>query len=372
VLSRDRGAGGQLERALAAAAPAAGGGTHRRRRSGTAHLRDVQAALPADTLLLEYYEARGTLCVCLISRSGFDLVDLGPVARARDEARFLQFQLSKHRLGPDYLRHFESTWLEATQAHLHALYRRLLAPLGARLAGRRLVVVPHDFLHYVPFHALFDGRVALIDRTTVAYAPSASVHHLCATTRPPRGGGALMLGVPDRNAPLIGDELAALAAILPRPRVYRGRRASAARLRAEGPSSRIVHIAAHATFRPDYPMLSAVQLGDGPLGLGDLYDLGLRAELVTLSGCGTGLNALVGGDELLGLVRGYLSSGARSVLVSLWDAHDAATTDFMRRFYTAMMAGTDKAAAVRLAMVGVREQYPHPYYWAPFVLVGAA
>ena len=80
-------------------------------------------------------------------------------------------------------------------------------------------------------------------------------------------------------------------------------------------------------------MFSAIQLGDGPLSLFDLYDLRVSAELVTLSGCGTGLNALIGGDELLGLVRGWLYAGAHSVVVSLWDVNDRSTAALMADFY---------------------------------------
>jgi CHAT domain-containing protein len=75
------------------------------------------------------------------------------------------------------------------------------------------------------------------------------------------------------------------------------------------------------------------QPGDSQLSLFDLYQLDLPAELVTLSGCGTGLNVVVGGDELLGLVRGLLYAGAQGVLVTLWDVNDQSTAEFMKLFY---------------------------------------
>jgi len=91
---------------------------------------------------------------------------------------------------------------------------------------------------------------------------------------------------------------------------------------------------------------------------------------VTISGCSTGLNAVVGGDELLGLVRGLLYAGARTVLLTLWDAYDMSTSDFMKAFYGHTQSGVNKAAALQLAMRELRERYPHPFYWAPFILVG--
>ena len=106
------------------------------------------------------------------------------------------------------------------------------------------------------------------------------------------------------------------------------------------------------------------------MSLFDLYQLDLPCELVTLSGCGTGLNMVVGGDELLGLVRGLLYAGARGVLVTLWDVNDESTAEFMKVFYEALRANGNKAAAMQEAMAEIRRRYAHPYYWAPFLLVG--
>jgi CHAT domain-containing protein len=91
---------------------------------------------------------------------------------------------------------------------------------------------------------------------------------------------------------------------------------------------------------------------------------------VTLSGCSTGLNAVVGGDELLGLTRGLLHAGARAVLLSLWDVQDQSTSEYMAMFYQRMSEGQTAATASRDAMQILRKKYEHPYYWAPFYLVG--
>jgi CHAT domain-containing protein len=117
-------------------------------------------------------------------------------------------------------------------------------------------------------------------------------------------------------------------------------------------------------------MFSSISLGTSDLSLFDLYQLSLPAELVTLSGCGTGLNVVVGGDELLGLNRGLLYAGAQGVLLTLWDVNDQSTAGFMKLFYERMQGGANKADAARYAMGEIRKAYPHPFYWAPFVLVG--
>ena len=331
---------------------------------------DIRASLAADTILLEYYQARGQIYACVVGGDRLDVVPLGPITPVRSLVRLLQFQLSKFRLGPGYTGALERHLQAATEAHLGSLHAALIAPVRRLLRGEHLVIVAHDVLHAVPFHALFDGERFLSDEFTVSYAPSASVYWLCRTKRAGSGGGALIMGVSDAATPFIVDEVRAVAAVLPNPRVFLGSEATVDQLRTHGVDSRFVHIATHGMFRRDNPMFSSIRLGDGPLSVYDLYDLRLSAELVTLSGCGTGLSVVVGGDEQLGLVRGLLYAGARAVLLSLWDAHDSSTSEFMKTFYGNLQAGASKARAAQQAMKDVRQRHPHPFYWASFALLG--
>ena len=117
-------------------------------------------------------------------------------------------------------------------------------------------------------------------------------------------------------------------------------------------------------------MFSGIRLGDAYLNLYDLHELKLNAELITLSGCATGMNVVSPGDELLGLVRGLLYAGAHSLLLTLWDVHDQSTAEFMACFYELCQNGNSKATALQGAMIELRERHPHPYYWAPFTLIG--
>ena len=82
------------------------------------------------------------------------------------------------------------------------------------------------------------------------------------------------------------------------------------------------------------------------------------------------MSVIAAGDELLGLVRGLLSAGAQSLLLTLWDVHDQTTAQFMVFFYSRLQKHHDKGAALREAMLDLRKTRPHPYYWAPFVLIG--
>lgn len=180
------------------------------------------------------------------------------------------------------------------------------------------------------------------------------------------------MGVPDAKAPFIADEAIAVAGILPDSQLFLGDSATSDELRRHGARSRFVHIATHGTFRRDNAMFSSIRMGDGPLSVYDLYQLRLSAELVTLSGCGTGLSVTVAGDEQLGLVRGLLYAGAAAVLLTLWDVHDRSTADFMQVFYGRIQQGWSKARAAQSGMQALRDNHPHPFYWAPFTIVGNA
>lgn len=117
-------------------------------------------------------------------------------------------------------------------------------------------------------------------------------------------------------------------------------------------------------------MFSAIRLGDSYLSLYDLYELSLPADLVTVSACSTGLSVVAEGDELLGLIRGMLYAGARSMVTALWNVQDRATATLMARFYKHLRHTADRATALRYAMLEQREDTPQPYFWAPYVLVG--
>jgi len=145
---------------------------------------------------------------------------------------------------------------------------------------------------------------------------------------------------------------------------------------------RIVHIATHGLLDSDHPFLSGLVLSlvddrgrpqSGFLGLQDIYNLELNADLVVLSGCETGLGKEIDGEGLVGLARGFMYAGARRVVASLWNADDAATSELMAKFYTAMERdGMRPAVALRQAQIEMWKQprWSDPYYWAGFEIQG--
>jgi CHAT domain-containing protein len=144
------------------------------------------------------------------------------------------------------------------------------------------------------------------------------------------------------------------------------------------PKYHMLHIAAHGDFRADNPLFSGLALADGWLTTFDIFGLRLQASLVTLSACQTGRNVIGGGDELLGLMRAFLCAGAASLVLSLWAVEDRSTAQLMEMFYDRLAQGWSKGQALRSAQLQFLQEskehggegYEHPYYWAPFFLVG--
>jgi len=333
-------------------------------------LEKLQAALPQDATLIEYFSTGDRIVAAVVTRGAVQILPVTVLSRVAHYLQLLRFQLSKFRMGTEYVQRFEKPLLLATQGHLESLFRELIAPLRHLFHGKHLIFVPHGPLHFLPFHALKEGDQYLCDAFTVSYAPSATVFSLCQEKSPAAHEGSLVLGFADARAPEILDEVKSVAALLPQSSLYTGDRATSSVLREKGPSSGLLHIATHGIYRQDNPMFSGIRLGDGYLNLYDLYQMHLGSGLVTLSGCATGMNFVAAGDELLGLQRGLFCAGATTLLLSLWDVHDQSTSQLMQHFYRKYLQTDDMAASLRNAMQQLREQNPHPYFWAPFVLVG--
>jgi tetratricopeptide (TPR) repeat protein len=332
---------------------------------------EVQAMLRPDEVLVEYYAIGDRFHAFLVGHKDFQVAwDLTTILEVRTSLKGLTFQLSKFHLQPAYVQRYGPVLLAATQHHLHDLYKQLIEPIKEVVGNRSLVIVPHHVLHYIPFQALFDGTNYLIDSHDITYAASASVLKICRDKKIKKMDEDLVLAVADEMTPYINEEVAALRELLPNARVFEGAEAREDKLREFGPSAGKLHIAAHGIFRADNPMFSSLRLGDSWLNLFDIFNLQLGAELTVLSACETGMSAVWEGDELLGLARGFLYAGTPSLVVSLWTVNDRSTAQLMRRFYEELQRGTSKSKALQRAVVEVKADFPHPYYWAPFVLMG--
>lgn len=253
----------------------------------------------------------------------------------------------------------------------------LVEPLGALVPpGSGICFVPHDVLHSLPLHALEPAPDAapLVETTAVSYSASASVLRFILHRPETASRECLVLGCPDRPdaAPIDhtraeAESVANVLGCAP----HTGADASHALAIARMPEARIVHIACHHRFDAAAPMQSALLLSGGDLTAQQILEMRLQSELVTLSACQSGVSELRPGDELIGTVRALLYSGARSVIVSLWNAYDEATARFMQDFYSEFVRSEgDKREMLRLAAQRVRASGLSTARWAPFVLFG--
>ncbi len=347
----------------------------------------VQADLGEGECLLQYWRAGETIHVFVVGPKGLEAsVPLRCTPRRVEEAAgalaaTLRGALSLDR---DYVR---DVLFPLSRQQLGWLYDDLLRPLAPWLRGAdRLLIAPDDRLFEIPFHALYDGDGYLLDRYEIAYAPGAGALRLCRENRRRRAGSdagqPLVVGYTADDLPHIRAEVEAVADALPGAVVLLDGGATLDRLRDRVGGSALLHLATHALFRRDNPLFSALRLGGGEwLRVMDLYTLPLNGSLVTLSGCETGRGRLLGGD-LLGLSRGFFCAGASALVASLWPVDDVSTALLMARFYRRLAAGETAAAALRRAQQTLRDlveeregrrerPYAHPFYWAPFCLLGA-
>ncbi|MDQ3664989.1 MAG: CHAT domain-containing protein [Acidobacteriota bacterium] len=331
----------------------------------------LQRDLGAETALVEYTSLDGELLAFVVTAESVELVrDLGTEEQVTLALEQLHFQLDALRYSAKAMLAHIDALTARTRHHLRNLYNLLLRPIEGLIGVKRLVVVPHHALHYVPFHALCDAEGYVIERREVSYAPSAGVLLHC-LGRPRRSlQQALLLGFPDARTPHVREEIDSLAALFPEAVTLLDERATLAALREEAPSADFLHLACHGQFRPDNPLFSSLQLADGWLTVRDAYNLNLSCDLVVLSACETGVSAVAPGEELLGLARGFLSAGSPSLVLSLWTVDDKSTVHMMSDFYERLLAGDAPAAALRYAQCQLLRLHPHPFFWSPFVLVG--
>jgi CHAT domain-containing protein len=333
---------------------------------GTVPVGDLQRRLPPDETLVEFFYHSEVLLTFVLSSRGLTAV--------QGDARGLAAQVASLRkaVGDPA----DPEWRPLAIG----LYERLWKPIARHVSTEKVLVVPHGALHYLPFGALQEegGRV-LLEAHAIRLLPSASVLRFL---RPPvegKSSAILALGNPDLDDAKLDlahaeTEARAIAGSDAGSRLLVRKEASETNFKAAGSLFSRVHFASHGEFHPNAPLRSGLRLAadaanDGLLSVGELYSLHLDADLVTLSACETGLGDVAGGDDVVGLTRGFLYAGTRSIVASLWSVDDKATAELMQAFY-ANLGTMDKSQALRQAQLALRRTYEAPFFWAAFQLTG--
>lgn len=339
---------------------------------------EVQSLLTDDTALIELYQMADRLFLFVLrSRMPLQVVEIELTA---DDAADMVFSFVTALRDPANLDTRSHDFMRGVRQPASKLYTTLFNPLADLLADvRQHVIVPHLFWHYLPFHALYDtaSKQYLFDRFAISYAPSATVLAICRGKNRSHRNRALILCRNDGDLPHVEEEGTAISRVFEQAMLLNGDEAVMERL---NDSSRpdVIHCACHGYFNPEQPFLSGIAIPpdrseDRPTLLMDIVQLKLDSSLITLSACDTGLNTISNADELVGLSRGFFGAGAAALLLSLWKVSDSSTAYLMENFYWHYVANRQsKGRALQLAMQAVRAkpEYAHPYYWAPFVVMG--
>jgi CHAT domain-containing protein/Tfp pilus assembly protein PilF len=370
---------------------------------------EMQELLEPGTVALRYSLGEERSWLWRLGRAGIAVYELPPRRRLEELGRAVHEAMSTPAVAGD------DADPSAAAAELAQL---LLGPVTLAPGTDRLLVIADGALHYLPFAALpMPGEPAavLLDRYELVTAPSMSVLALQrrALGRRRAAGGTLavvadpVFDAADHRVSLAATaagsdgavrrgggfarlrfsrrEADAIAALVAPPQRLLALDFEASRDTVMGGALepfRIVHFATHGVLDAQRPELSGLMLSRvdaagrsrlGLLGLRDIYELPLAADLVVLSGCRTALGREVRGEGLVGLTRGFLYAGVPRVVASLWQVDDRATAALMERFYRGVLAdGLAPGEALRRAQLGLRAdpRTRDPYYWGAFLLQG--
>ncbi len=327
--------------------------------------KDIQSLLSDKETLLEYYYGEKKLYVFLVDRDSIRAEQL-------DNSDFSNLieSFRKSLQSPN-----STEYLELSKK----LYKKIFAPIEPLIKSKKIIIIPHGILHYIPFSALYNGESFLLDKYEISYLPSASIIKFLKERGNYAPSSSLILGNPDVGNPLYDLKYAEEEAIniskeLPNSTILLKSLATESAFKSEANKHKYIHLASHGTFNSNDPLNSGLFLAkdkynDGFLSVNEIYSLNIKADLVTLSACETALGQINAGDDVVGLQRGFLFAGANSILASLWQVDDLATSKLMTEFYKNLKT-KGIASALKEAQISVKNEYQHPYYWASFKLTG--
>jgi CHAT domain-containing protein/Tfp pilus assembly protein PilF len=390
-------------------------------------VKEVQAQLDSETLLLEYSLGTPHSYLWVVSQTGLKSFAL-PAAKEINQAaqRFIEVL---HGSTDFYSSDEPQAQTDNIVANAWRLSTLLLGPVASQLGEKRLVIVADDILQAVPFAALPDISVGkpgaanlqpLILRHEIVSAPSLSTLATLHTETNENKSWSKELfvladpvfyGDDERMKPTAQNERKQQSSPVKIKRNGKQlERLKGSRTEAEGIRSllpaikvttamdfdasrsflssvdlgqyRYVHFATHGLIDTRRPELTSIVLSlvdetgapqDGFYRAHEVYNLRLGADLVVLSACDTGSGKIVKGEGLIGLTRGFMYAGAKRVMVSLWAITDESTPDLMVSFYKKIiLEGKRPAEALRAAQIEMwkGDKWKAPHYWAGFVLQG--
>jgi CHAT domain-containing protein/tetratricopeptide (TPR) repeat protein len=366
-----------------------------------------QVARQQDATLVEYSIVKENLYIWIVHPGG--QVEFRKTAYSPETANLVQDLVSETGMLRQGARHFRTSSKPASQStqirlaqfgtyQLRKLHQMLIEPIVDLLpknSNTRVIFIPQNELLLVPFPALMDAKGNyLIEQHTIQTAPSIQVLNFTDQHQQRLNHSsnrtALVVGNPvmpklstGRLLPLpAAEQEARTIAQLLNTKPMIGAAANKTAVLNQMPQARFIHLATHGlltlnngdapgaiVLAPNHPN----QVNDGLLTPAEILKMTLKAELVVLSACETA-KGNVTSDGIVGLSRSLVAAGVPSVVVSLWNVNDESTSLLMGEFYRNLQNGSDRARALRQAMLTTMRnpRFAAPYDWAAFTLIGEA
>jgi CHAT domain-containing protein/Tfp pilus assembly protein PilF len=344
------------------------------RTSAPPPIEELQRRLTGDTALIEYVSTESSLGIFVLTSRGLQATT-SPLCSAdlRSKVELLRDLLARGS---------SADWRKPAES----LRRFLVDPIertGWLDKITKLYIVPHGTLHYLPFGLLpkAGANRYLIEDYVLAYLPAAAA----LVRQPgPAADRTLFAVAPARTKLTYAQEEArSIGEFFPSEKqVLVGASATESSFKRDASRYQVLHLATHGYFNKLNPLFSALELeadqtDDGRLEVHEILNLRLKADLVALSACETALGSgyfaeAPAGDDFVGLTRAFLYAGSTAVLATLWEVNDRSALDLMRSFYRALprLGKAQGLAEAQRAALRQGGRYAHPYFWAPFVLVG--
>ncbi len=332
---------------------------------------EIRSLMDEETVIIEYFLGEKNSYVWIIGQDSFNTIVINHNSKDIENLVTSYRSLACDSMTSEKIKSNE--WKKISEK----LYDILFKEAETFITGtKRLIISPHRSLNYFPFQVLIDQKgKMLVEKYEITYLPSASVLKYCKDKNHLKKDSLLAFELGNFKfgsfSPLPGTEkeILEISRHIAHREIYKGKDMTTDILYKEGGHYDILHFATHGTLDAASPLFSSLLFADRTLPVYEIFDLNLKAYLVTLSACKTGLSEDANGDELTGLSRAFIYAGTPSICASLWDVSDVSTSEFMGKFYF-YLKDHNKSEALRLAQIDVMKKYNHPFFWAPFILTG--
>ncbi len=314
------------------------------------NLEKIQGSLDSNTSILEYYITNEITYLWLIERDKIKIYD---IPKGKDYMKKLvntlispMLSISSRRPEPIMLNIPDSYKIKPTPSDrenflelCNNAYNEIFSVCYKYINTSNLIIVPHGVLHKLPFSLLYDGKEYLVDKYNISVLPSLAVLEFVWKKKNPDNRSFLAFANPTGDLPNAENEVSRISQNFNFKEVYYKNKATEDIIKDRASGFDVIHFACHGEFNERQPLFSGLLLAkseknDGYLRVHEVFGLDLKnSNLVVLSACETAIAKIEGGDDLVGLSRGFMYAGAPSVLGTLWAVEDPATTSLMEMFY---------------------------------------